>query len=105
MGKDLVAKQWIEPTLKSFPRNRHSITKFVESGEQVVVEWRFGATHARSGKEINVAGRSVYFVRDNLIRQGEVFLETAQGQQEKSDRVAAGKLSPCVKEMNLPECG
>jgi len=83
-GKDMVAKHWIEPTLKSFPRNRHSIKKFVESDAQVVIEWDFIASHARSGKEIHVAGRSVYFVKENLIRRGEVFFENAQDQQKKS---------------------
>ncbi|MBV8051425.1 MAG: nuclear transport factor 2 family protein [Acidobacteriaceae bacterium] len=88
-GKDMVAKHWIEPTLKSFPRNRHSITKYLESGERVIIDWQFTAVHARSGKEHQVPGRSVYFVKDNLIRQGEVFFETAQAQQKKPENQAA----------------
>jgi hypothetical protein len=81
VGKDMVEKQWIVPTLKSYPKNRHCIKDFVEAGEQVTIEWLFTAVHARSGKQINLAGRSVYIVSGGLIRQGDIYFEKPQAER------------------------
>jgi hypothetical protein len=72
-GRNMVAEKWVIPTVTNYPDNVHEIESFLEVDDQVVVDWLFTAAHVSTGKEIRVPGRSEYWVREGLIRRGNVY--------------------------------
>jgi ketosteroid isomerase-like protein len=92
-GKTMVGERWVIPMVKNYPGNNHRIKNFLEVGDQVAVEWLFTGVHASTGKEINLQGCSLYWVRNGLIRRGHVYFSSAQAKREQS--------SPALE---LPSC-
>ena len=74
-GRKMVAEKWVVPTVTNYPGNVHEIESFLETGDQVVVDWLFTAAHISTGKEIHVPGRSEYWVSGGLIRRGNVYFK------------------------------
>jgi len=72
-GRKMVGEKWVVPTVTNYPGNVHVIESFLETGDQVVVDWLFTAAHISTGKEIRVPGRSEYWVSGGLIRRGNVY--------------------------------
>jgi ketosteroid isomerase-like protein len=93
-GKKMVEEQWIIPMVKIYPGNNHQIKTFLEFGDQVAVEWLFTAVHASTGKEINLQGCSIYWVRNGLIQRGHVYFSNAKAKREQSLSALERQSSP-----------
>lgn len=72
-GRKMVAEKWVIPTMTNYPSNIHQIKSFLEGDDQVAVEWLFTGVHVSTGKEITIAGCSIYWVSRGLIRRGNVY--------------------------------
>jgi uncharacterized protein (TIGR02246 family) len=72
-GKKMVGDHWIIPMMRKYSDGTHHITTFMETGNQIAVEWLFTAAHVSTGKEIRIQGCSVYWVSGNLIQRGHVY--------------------------------
>ena len=81
-GKEMVAEKWVVPTVTNYPGNIHQIKSFLEAGDQVAVEWLFTGAHVSTGKEINIAGCSIYWVSRGLIRRGNVYFNAPQPKRD-----------------------
>ena len=82
-GKKMAGEQWIIPMVRNYPSNNHHIKSFLAVGDQVAVEWLFTAVHASTGKEINLQGCSIYWVRNGLIQRGHVYFSNGQAKREQ----------------------
>lgn len=81
-GKKMVAEKWVIPTVTSYPGNIHLIKSFLEADDQVAVEWLFTGAHVSTGKEINIAGCSIYWVSRGLIGRGNVYFNAPQPKRD-----------------------
>jgi len=75
-GKKMVGEHWIIPMMRKYSDGTHHITSFMETGNQIAVEWLFTAVHVSTGKEIRIQGCSVYWMTGNLIQRGHVYFTT-----------------------------
>jgi ketosteroid isomerase-like protein len=82
-GKEMVADKWVIPTVANYPGNIHQIRSYLEAGDQVAVEWLFTGAHVSTGKEINIAGCSIYWVSRGLIRRGNVYFNAPQPKRDR----------------------
>jgi ketosteroid isomerase-like protein len=99
-GKKMVAEKWVVPTVTNYPGNIHLIKSFLEADDQVAVEWLFTGAHVSTGKEINIAGCSIYWVSRGLIRRGNVYFNAPQPKRDPGlsalDPTRHAQLSPSV---------
>ena len=72
-GKKMVGERWIIPMMSKYSNGTHHVTSYMETGNQIAVEWLFTAAHISTGKEIRIQGCSVYWLSGNLIQRGHVY--------------------------------
>lgn len=79
-GKQAVKDKFVVPFTNGFPGNVHQMNTYIQSGNQVVIEWLFVAQHAgefagipASGRQVQLPGCSIYTVENRYITGGKLF--------------------------------